>query len=190
MKFSAAVVLSIVAAVSAVSDEGIKDLPKCAQHCVKDAVLGHTNCEDGALDCICKNVDTLVPAAADCVLESCGKKTAINEVLTKAVKICNNNTHKLAARQASVECLPVSVAPVAPVSSVAQAPAPVETVEPVAVPPPAPVEPVAVATTTSANVFTTTVGLPRPTSTVVTAGAGAVAPAGGIAALAVAAYLL
>ncbi|RDA94914.1 hypothetical protein CP533_0112 [Ophiocordyceps camponoti-saundersi (nom. inval.)] len=49
--------------------------------------------------------------------------------------------------------------------------------------------PVQVATQTSAQVVTTTVG-PRPTASVVTAGAGAVGPAGGLAALAVAAALL
>ncbi|RCI17041.1 hypothetical protein L249_1824 [Ophiocordyceps polyrhachis-furcata BCC 54312] len=150
MQFTAAVILAVAAVASAAKGPGIKDLPNCAQHCVADAVKGHTDCGEDALECICEKADTLAVQSADCVVESCGTGY---QVLPKGLQVCIAHAkHKNSARQ--IECVPVQVA-----------------------------------TQTSAQVVTTTVG-PRPTSSVVTAGAAAVGPAGGIAALAVAAALL
>ncbi|PHH75850.1 hypothetical protein CDD80_2015 [Ophiocordyceps camponoti-rufipedis] len=158
MHFSTTTLLSLLTLASA---DSLSNIPPCAQSCVRDAVTGHTQCDLDSLSCICNSVKTVLPTAAECVIENCTTDQIFNEVLPNAFQTCGSYANQLAARQANVQCVPVAV------------------------------EPVVSTATAQPHVVTTTVRAgPSPTAPVVTAGAAAGVAPGGLAALAVAAVLL
>ncbi|KAF4589155.1 CFEM domain-containing protein [Ophiocordyceps camponoti-floridani] len=109
MHFSTTTLLSLLATAYA---DSLSSVPPCAQACVRDAVIGHTSCDVNSLSCICNNVETILPKAAECVAESCTPDQIFNDVLPNAIQTCTSHTTQLLSRQANVQCVPVAVEPV------------------------------------------------------------------------------
>ncbi|KAJ5559091.1 hypothetical protein N7535_009044 [Penicillium sp. DV-2018c] len=87
MKLTIAVLTFAILAHASPRDE----IPSCAVPCVDTAVMEQTSCATDDFNCICASLAAVSKAGRRCVTEKCGLKTAMNEVLPVANKICHEH---------------------------------------------------------------------------------------------------
>jgi hypothetical protein len=177
--------IASLALASVAAGQSLADLPSCALTCLNDAVKQSTSCAATDLACICKQFDAIQGAAAGCILGACGQDVALSELSpsrpfyvllmtdsSRADKVLPA-TQKLCANAGSGS------------GSGTEKPAPTATETPtgtvVPVPPPE--------TTQAPPSEPTSTGAPT-SPPVVTAGAAAFGPVGGLAMLAAAVLAL
>ncbi|KAM4064502.1 CFEM domain-containing protein [Hirsutella rhossiliensis] len=207
MKFSAVAALAVAALANA---QSLSDIPSCARPCIDNAVKENTQCSTTDIPCVCKNFDAVQGPATSCVLKACGQDVALTKVLPATQALCKNAGSGGSQSSASPSA-PASASPSAPASqqpSSAQPSQPAQSSEP-AEPsetdePSQPAETSGSAQPTQPGQQTTkcdTTLVPTaaptapsngtvPTAPIVTAGAAGVVPAGGLAILALGAFLL
>ncbi|OAQ71979.1 extracellular membrane protein, CFEM domain-containing protein [Pochonia chlamydosporia 170] len=154
------ITLASLAMATVAVGQSLADLPSCALPCLNDAVKQSTTCSATDVACICKKFDAIQGAAAGCILKACGQDVALNKVLPATQKLCAN------AGSGSGTGKPEPTTAQQPTSTGTVAPVPEPTEEP-----------------------TPTTGSPT-SPPVVTAGAAAFAPMGGLAMLAAAVLAL
>ncbi|KAJ5120809.1 uncharacterized protein N7515_010197 [Penicillium bovifimosum] len=87
MKFTVATLIFAILAHASPRDE----IPSCAVPCIDTVVTEQTSCVTDDFNCICASQAAVAKAGRRCVMDKCGLKTAMNEVLPVVNKICHEH---------------------------------------------------------------------------------------------------